>query len=192
MKNKRTAGFLIVYVIILAMYNVVFFLLPFEKNASAVTEYVFTLVSIILGAAITLISLGKSETIKSKLYGFPIFKIGICYTAIQTVFGLAVCIIGFWFEVPIYISVIVSVLILGFALIGVIAADAAKDIIERQERTDAAAIQNISALISDMKGISEQSTDPALKARLLRARQGTRAAAKSPRTTPRRRVSAGL
>ncbi len=164
--NKKGISFLAVYAIVLVLYNVIFFVIPFPKNASAFIEYGASLLAIVLGAVITYIAFSKGDTVKSKVYGFPIFRLGMYYSAVQLVFGLAVCITGFWVEVPIYVSVTVSVLILGLSLIGVIGADNVRDVIERQEVSDAAAIQNISALISDMKGISEQSTDPALKARL--------------------------
>ena len=135
--KKRMTSVLAVYVIVLVVYSVAFFVVPFEKTGVVWTTYIFSVLALIAGPYIVCFAFWNGETIKSKIYGFPILQLGILYTIMQIVFSIIVCIINSFLEVPVWIVVVASVLWMGCAGIGLIAADNTRDIIEKQENETA-------------------------------------------------------
>ena len=164
--DKKTLSFLIVFAIIFVMYNVIFFAVPFPKTGAAWVEYVFSLLAIVGGAGITYYAFGKGGELKSKVYGFPIFRMGFIYAIVQLILGLVICIIGFFADVPVWIPLVVSVLILGLSAIGVIAADNTRDVIEEQEEQVARATKPMQTFRLDMQYIADSCKDETLKKKL--------------------------
>lgn len=164
--DKKTLSFMIVFAIIFVLYNVIFFAVPFPKTGAAWVEYVFSLLAIIGGAGITYYAFGKGGELKSKVYGFPIFRIGYIYAIVQLILGLVVCIIGFFADVPVWIPLVASVLILGLSAIGVIAADATRDVIEELEEQVARVTKQMQTFRLDMQYIADSCKDEALKKQL--------------------------
>lgn len=132
--NKKVGSFIAVYAITFIIFNVIALVIPFESCASRWITFAFMDIAIILSAGITWIAFSKGEDVKSKFYGFPVFRIGIIYSIVQFILWLVVTCICFAVEVPAWVSVVVSIVILGLALIGVIAADNTRDIVEEQDR----------------------------------------------------------
>ena len=132
--NKKVGSFVAVYLILFVVFNVVALVIPFKSCASRWITYAFMDIAIILSAGITWIAFSKGEDVKSKFYGFPIFKIGMIYTAVQFVVWLVITCVCFAAKVPAWVSVVVSIVILALALIGVIAADNTRDIVEEHDK----------------------------------------------------------
>lgn len=132
--NKKSGSLIAVYAIVLVIWSVIFWGIPFSRNASTMISYIFSVIAVIYGLGIIFYSFSKGNDIKSKIYGFPIFRIGAAYTAAQIIFTLIIAITGFFTTVPAWIVWVVSTIFAGLATIGVIAADNAHDIIETQER----------------------------------------------------------
>lgn len=164
--DKKTLSFLIVFAVILVMYNVVFFAVPFPKTGAAWAEYAFSMLAIIGGAGISYYAFSKGGNLKSKVYGFPVFRMGYIYAAVQLIFGIAICIIGFFADVPMWIPLVVSVIILGLSAIGVIAADSARDVIEAQEEQVRTATKPMQTFRLDMQYIADSCKDERLKIKL--------------------------
>lgn len=131
--NKKVGSFIAVYAIIFIIFNVVALVIPFESYASRWITFVFMDIAILLSAGITWIAFSKGEDVKSKFYGFPVFRIGIIYSTLQFVVWLIISCICFAVEVPGWISVIICTLFLGFAFVGVTAIDNVRDIAEEQD-----------------------------------------------------------
>ena len=74
----------------------------------------------------------KGEGVKSKLYGFPIARIGLLYLAVQVVLGLVFMALGT--VVPFWLPLVLYVILMGAALIGLITTEGAREEVERQER----------------------------------------------------------
>lgn len=161
--SKKKTSVIAVYAIILVLFNVVFFVVPFAKIVSSWVCWGFSLLAVFLGGGITLYAFGKGDGLRSKIYGFPIFRIGAVYTAVQLIFSAVMFIVGTFVEVHAWIAIVVSVLILGICGIGFIGADNARDIVEEH-------IQNVEVATRQMKyfrvsadGIADLCTDPELK-----------------------------
>lgn len=129
--KKSIVSWWTVLIIVLVVYNVVAFAIPFVKSDVFFLSWIFTLVAI--GAQVYVIcsAFYKGEGVKSKFYGFPVAKIGAVYLIIQTALGLLFMAVGVY--VPLWIPLVVYAVLLGAASIGFISADAMRDEIKRQD-----------------------------------------------------------
>jgi hypothetical protein len=100
--------------------------------------FIFSLIAIACGCGITLYAFGKDDSLMSKFYGFPVFKIGIRYTALQLGLSLVIYIIGAFINMPYWVGLLLSLVLAGAAGIGVIAADNAHDVIRQIDHQEAA------------------------------------------------------
>ena len=116
--------------VILLMYHLVVFLLPFEKGPIFFVSYAFTLIAFIVGGSAVYHAFKKPEA-KSKFYGFPVARVGLIYLAVQLVLSLLFMILGeliiWWIPVLLYAA------ILGAGLLGLIATEMTTEEIVRQE-----------------------------------------------------------
>lgn len=131
--GKKEKSVIAVYVILLLIFNVVYLGIPFSKTAVSWIAYAFTLVSFIVSFLVTAYAFKGRESIKSSVYSFPIFRVGCIYAGIQLAFCILICLCALFIKVPNWIPCIVSIILLGAAMIGVIAADNTRDVVEQVE-----------------------------------------------------------
>ena len=117
----------------LAVYHVVIFALPFQKNGVFFISWIFTLIAIGAQVYVVRTAFYSGESAKSKFYGFPIVRIGVAYLAIQLVLGMAFMVLGGIAEVPMQIPIVLYIVLFGASFVGFISADAMRDEIERQD-----------------------------------------------------------
>lgn len=132
MKKKMTSV-IAVYAIVLIMYSVVFLVVPFEKTATTWTTYAFSVLSLIAGPVIVWLAFRKGTTLQSKVYGFPILRLGILYTVAQLIFSIIIYLLSSLVQIPVWVVVVLSILGMGCVAIGLITADNTRDVIEQQE-----------------------------------------------------------
>jgi hypothetical protein len=164
--SKSKKSVIAVYAIVFVVFNVLYFAIPFNKTASTWVCYGASLLSIILGYGITEYAFKNTDTLQSKVYGFPVFRIGYIYFAVQTVFSIIMFGINAYKEVPAWVAVVFSVLILAGALIGVIATDNTRDVIEKQEQQDRAKTKAITYFKLDVDNLVDMCSDGELKKRI--------------------------
>ena len=156
---------LIVFVAILAAINVIYYLAPIPKvTASPWIAYGFTMFSVLFTCGVLYFSFFKSEPVKSKAYGFPVFRCAQIYMIFQVIFFAVVCL--FSTTIPEWITLIVCILALIFALIGVLSAETARTIINNQEQRDAVATSQNTYFRLDAAAILNKCTDPAVRPEL--------------------------
>ena len=131
--SKRQQSVVIVYAIATVVFVVLTLAIPFPKPAASWMMFAFTIVSFAGGCGITLFAFSKSAELKSKFYGYPVFRIGFLYTAIQLALAVLVYIVGGFVDVPYWVGLALSVLLMGLAAIGVITTDTARDFVEEIE-----------------------------------------------------------
>lgn len=119
--------------VILVVYNVVVFVVPFPKTAVFFLSWAFTLIAIAVQTYVVHTAFGKGPEVKSKFYGFPIFKIGVLYLGIQLVLGLVFMGLEQVVSVRTWIPLVLYIVLLGVFAIGLIAVDATRDEVERQD-----------------------------------------------------------
>ena len=130
---KKVISTIFIYAIIAAILTISTLAIPFQKPAASWVVFAFSLGSLIVGCCITLFAFCKSNTLKSKFYGFPIFRIGVFYTIVQLVITLLIYIVGAFVNLPYWIGLSISILLLGVALLGVIITDNARDCVNEAD-----------------------------------------------------------
>lgn len=129
--KKNTVRWWGVLTILLIVYSVLAFAIPFKKNAVFIISYLFTLVA--MGTQIYVIRAAfyQGKGVKSKFYGFPIAKVGAIYLIVQVV--LSFVFMTFGAIIPVWIPLILYVVMLGTAALGFIAADVARNEVVQQD-----------------------------------------------------------
>ena len=129
--KKNAIRWWVVLGVVLVVYNVLAFALPFPKTAVFAVSYLFTMIAILAQIYVIRTAFYRGEGVKSKFYGFPIAKLGVIYLAVQLIAGLVFMALGL--IVPVWLPLALYVVLLGIAAAGFVAADAARDEVVRQE-----------------------------------------------------------
>lgn len=129
--KKNAIRWWVVLGVVLVVYNVLAFALPFPKTAVFAVSYLFTTIAILAQIYVVRTAFYRGEGVKSKFYGFPIAKLGVIYLAVQLIAGLVFMALGL--IVPVWLPLALYVVLLGVAAAGFVAADAARDEVVRQE-----------------------------------------------------------
>ena len=129
--KKNAIRWWVVLGVVLVVYNVLAFALPFPKTAVFAVSYLFTTIAILAQIYVIRTAFYRGEGVKSKFYGFPIAKLGVIYLAVQLIAGLVFMALGL--IVPVWLPLALYVVLLGVAAAGFVAADAVRDEVVRQE-----------------------------------------------------------
>lgn len=160
--NKDTIRGLVVLGVLLVLYILIAFLIPFVHTATFWVSFVFTLIAFAVVAASIYIAFIKNPDAKSRFYGFPIAKIGVLYGTVQLLAGIVFMALAA--IVPAWVAVLVYAIALGAAVIGLISAET---VVEEIHVQDAKLKKNVSlmrSLQSKVNQIAAQSEDAAIKA----------------------------
>ena len=158
--NKKRKSAVLIYSIVAFVFILLTLTIPFPKPAASWVMFVFTLISIFGGCAISIYAFGKSEELKSKFYGFPVFRIGFLYTIIQLALCLLVYLIGGFVNLPYWVGLMLSVLLIGAAAVGVIGVDNARDYVENIEDKTVVITRKIRRFIVDIEDIVDSNKNP--------------------------------
>ena len=164
--NKKVISIISIYAIIAVFLTVLTLAIPFQKPAASWVMFAFSVFSLIGGCGVTLFAFGKSDTLKSRFYGCPIFKVGALYTIIQLAVTLPIYILGAFVNVPYWVGLALSVLILALAAIGVIVAENVRDYVETVEDKTYTATKTITKFTLDIADVLDMCKDEAVYAPL--------------------------
>lgn len=147
--------------VLLVLYTLVAFLIPFVHTATFWVSFVFTLVAFGVVAASIYIAFVKNPNAKSRFYGFPVAKIGAIYGLVQLIAGLIFMALSQW--VPIWAAILVYAIALGAAVIGLISADAVVSEIHVQDAKLKKDVSLMRSLQSKVNQLAAQSENTAIK-----------------------------
>ena len=154
--KKDTVRFGLTVAILLVLYLLVAFLIPFAKTPVFWLSFGYTLAAFAVAGAAFWIAFLRHPDAKSRFYGFPIARIGGIYWLAQLIAGLLAMARGRW--IPVWLAVLVYTAALGAAAIGLIAADATADEIHAQ---DAKLRKNVTVMRTLQSQVSQlDCTDP--------------------------------
>ena len=151
--NKNTARIYIALAVVLAVFCVVAFALPFVKNGVFWVSLIMGVVAIAAQLYVMKTAFAKGESARSKFYGWPIARVGVIYLAAQLVLSLLFMGLAKW--MPLWVVIVVCAVLLGAAAIGFIATDATRDEIERQDvklKKDVTAMRDLQSKARAMVG----------------------------------------
>lgn len=161
--DKKAKSAIAVYFIILFIYVLTFLVTPFNKRAASWISFAFTIISLVCSLIVCGIAYKSRGTLVSKIYGFPIFKIGVMYAIVQLVIGIIICVIGAFAEIPYWCALLFSVILLGAAVIGVIVTDNTRDMIEDADESIRFETYNATYFQINIAGIVDECKSPDVK-----------------------------
>lgn len=164
--DKKAKSTIAVYAIILLVYVLAFLIVPFSKCAASWISFVFTIIALASSLLVCGIAFKAKETLVSKIYGFPIFRVGAIYAIVQLIIGIIICAIGAFIAVPYWIALLFSVILLGAAAIGVIVTDNTRDLIEEVEECVKVETKNVTYFQINIAGIVDDCENPDVNAEL--------------------------
>ena len=131
--NKRQKQLLLILAITAVTFSIIVFLIPFRKSGTFWIAYIAEIIALGLQIPIFKLAFDNAEELKSKVLGFPVFRVGYLYLCIQSVVSVILfalgCIPGF----PLWVSALFCILILAAAIICSITADIAREEVEKIE-----------------------------------------------------------
>ena len=131
--KKRGIVTSLILLVLLVAYNVLFFVIPFDRshsNSSFWVTYGITTFLIIFMAVVVFIGFGDRD-IKSRVFGVPIVFLGFSTLITQLVIDGVVMGVGNFSEIKVWIPIVVETLLLAFFFISLIARTAYKDTIKK-------------------------------------------------------------
>ena len=117
--------------LLLALLNLIAFMIPFARTASFWLAYIFTSVAILAQLPLMLYAFTPKGSLRGSLYGFPIARLSLIYLLVQAVTGLLCMVLAAW--VPFSAALIVQAVVLVLAIIGCMATSAIRDEIHNQD-----------------------------------------------------------
>ena len=157
---------LLVSAIALVVYLAVALAVPFPKTPAFWIAFAFGLIAIVAQVCVMRTAFDGEETVKSKIYGFPIARIGIIWLIVQIVASFTLMGLGFAFPVPAWASIVVCAVVTGIFAVGLIGADVARDEVERQDEKQKQTTTVMRELQAKTAFLATQCADPDTKAAL--------------------------
>ncbi|MBE6910979.1 MAG: hypothetical protein E7473_00465 [Ruminococcaceae bacterium] len=161
--KKNDTNVALIFGITLFIFALAFIIIPFPKNATSWISFSFVVVSMAAGFGIIKYAFSGEETLKSKFYGVPIAKIGIVYPCAQIIICVILSAIAAFVELPYWIPVLLSVVLLGAAAIGVIATSAVKVVLEEREAEEREVTKKVKLYNLDISYVVDVCKDMELK-----------------------------
>lgn len=125
------------------VFSIIAFAVPFPRNVGFWIAYLFGIVA--LGAQFYFFgsAFKGNEPVKSRIYGFPIARIGVMYLAAQLILSVVQMLLAD--EVPYWVTLIIDAIVFVLAMAGCIASEAARSEVVR---LDANMARNTTAMES--------------------------------------------
>lgn len=153
-----------VFAILLIVFSVIVFSVPFARTATFWVAYGFGVFAIAFQLYVFRLSDTGDNKATSRFYGFPIARVGVYYLVAQLIASIVeMALAG---TIPFWPALIVNILLAALAIIGCIAADAVRDEIIRQDgqlKKDVFAMRELQSLSRSLVG---QCQDETLRATL--------------------------
>lgn len=164
--DKKAKSTIAIYAILLVVYVIAFLIIPFNKVAASWISFAFTIIAIASSLLVFYFAFNAKETIVSKIYGYPIFRVGAVYAMAQLSLGIIICIIAAFVSVPYWVALLLSIILLGAATIGVIITDNTRDLVEKIDEATVADTENNTYFQINIEGIIDCCENDALKEKL--------------------------
>ncbi|WP_251231292.1 hypothetical protein [Adlercreutzia aquisgranensis] len=152
----------ILVVALAAVFSLIAFAIPFVRNEGFWVAYGFGLLAIVAQLYFMRSAFSQGDSAKSRVYGFPIARIGIVYLGVQFVASCVEMVCADW--VPLWVYLVLDVVVLCLALAGCVATETAREEVVRQDArvaADTAAIMRLragaEALLAQRPGMAAES-----------------------------------
>lgn len=164
--NKQQKSAIAIYAIVFVVFNVIFWLVPIEKSSAVIIAYIAAIVSTFISIYATAKAFVGNESVKSKVYGYPVFRMGIIQMVLQCAALVIICAVSCFVEIPAWVAIVVAIVIIAYGLIGIIVTDTTKDVVVTLEEKTKAATKATKTFRLSADSLVGKCTDSELKGRL--------------------------
>lgn len=161
--NKRSLSLFLIWTVIIGLVSVAYVCIPFPKNEASAVAFAFALSAITAAFAVFVYAFANRHSWVSRFYSIPIIRVGIVYSAVQFAFSVVICIVGAFVDIPTWVALVFSLLILAVGGICFTSADASRDIIERIEKTGAESTAMMTSLRVTSASLVDRASDTEVK-----------------------------
>lgn len=136
--DKNIKRYFIIVGIVLFVYNLLVFVIPFPHvNPDTFwVAYLGGMVALLAQGYIAYLAFNNKESLKSKLYGYPLARIGVIYLIAQMIVSFLSFVIGAFVSIPTWIVILLEVILLALAVIGLITTETYREEIEKLEKSE--------------------------------------------------------
>jgi hypothetical protein len=145
--------------IILLMFNTVFFMLPIVRESRSWISYGFSTLAIILAATTSFYVLWREQS-RSKFYGLPVLYVSWLYLPVQIVWGFVFMFVS---AIPQWAGITASAALLAACLLGLIAVELGPSEIVRLDGTIEEKVFFIKTLQTEIETMAEKTPDEGLQ-----------------------------
>jgi len=172
--NNKTRGFIILGIALL-VFNLLAFTTPFVHGATFWVGYAFAMIAIAAQGITTVMAFGKPEAIKSKFWGWPIFKVGYVYLIVQLILSTLLIIAATLItEFPAWIAFVPCAIVLGVAAAGILLTDAGREQILKMQEEQKTSTSFIRTLHMELTALLPRVSDASLKGKLAKLSDAVR------------------
>lgn len=157
--SKNKGLFLVIVFVILAVYHIIAFVLPFNRGIMFWTGYIFSMVAIVLSAGVGFYALGR-EGLRSKVYGCSLLSLVWYYLIAQLIISVLEMILD---SIPFQYGIILNVILFGVCIIGLVSTEIAKEEIERIDLKVKEKVFYIKSLQTDIENLANKAPDEVTK-----------------------------
>ena len=157
---------LAVIFIAFATFNLLAFVIPFQRNLIFWIAYVFAVIAILSQAFIYKIAFDKADNLTRVFLGYPILRIGKFYLIIQMILSLVLMITTSFVLFPLSIAIVPCVLLLAGFSVSIILSDIAREKIDNIRTGQIVSTEFIKGLRADLQSLIPRVTDNTLKTKL--------------------------
>jgi hypothetical protein len=164
--SKILKKYLTLIVLALILFNVVYLIVPFSSryDSNYWIIFVFANIAILTLIPVFLISFSKAETLKSKVYGYPIYKVGITATIVAVIVSFIIVIVDGIIPVDSWITIVVFVVIYVAGGSGLLVSTSGRTIVEKIEKDTKESTLFINELQIKVSSLTYSIADKDLKA----------------------------
>lgn len=161
--SERRKTLLLALLVVAVIFSGVAFIIPFPKGGVFWIAYIAELIAMGLQIPVFKIAFDGQEELRSKVLGFPVFRVGYLYLGVQTALSLALFALGFVEKFPVWLAALLCVIVLGAAVVCSLTADVARDVVQKSETNQKAKISWMENMRTLSAGLPAMAEDSALK-----------------------------
>ena len=157
---------LLVLAIVFAVYNLLTFVIPFQRGAVFWVAYAFAVITILAQIAVDRIAFRNADSLKRAFMGIPLIRISYRCLCAQLAVCAVLMIVSTFVLFPAWLAIVPCALILAFGAVAVIKADWARKIIEQVDTRHLSNTKFMHAFRADLQALMPRVQNSVLMAKL--------------------------
>lgn len=162
--SRNRVRFYISLAVVFALFCMVAFVLPVERAAVFWLSFLFAVVAVAAQVYAWPRAFDfEGHDVRSRFYGFPLARLAVLYLIAQLALSLICMLLCLVVKVPVWLPVLLFASLLGAFVVGLLAVDAVKEEVERQDEVLKAQVYTVRSLHSKTASLAAQCADPETK-----------------------------